>query len=226
MTTRSLLYKLLLKRDNRFLILLISLVLFFSAYPIAEGTFWAKSILNFFLLLILVAGVYAIAESRVPFLISLALALFVLFFRWGNYSVQSDLNALMEYCFSALFWAYIAASMLKFVLSQRVVTTELIYGALAIYFIFGLAWASIYQFLEIMHPGSFSLPDYKTSDQSFIFQMWYFSMVTLTTLGYGDISPVTMSARVFVVMEAILGQFYLAVLVASLIGKGIAQRVK
>lgn len=226
MTTRSLLYKLLLKRDNRFLILLVSLVLFFSAYPMAEGTFWAKSILNFFLLLILVAGIYAIAESRGAFLISLTLALIVIFFRFGFHFYHSDLYPLMEFGFATLFWAYIAVSMLKFVLHQKVITTELIYGALAIYFIFGLAWASIYQFLEIMHPGSFSLPDSETSNQTFIFQTWYFSMVTLTTLGYGDIAPATMSARVFVVLEAILGQFYLAVLVASLIGKGIAQKEK
>ena len=53
--------------------------------------------------------------------------------------------------------------------------------------------------------------------------MWYFSMVTLTTLGYGDISPVSMVARVFVVLEAIMGQFYIAVLIASLIGRGVAQ---
>ncbi|WP_419644457.1 potassium channel family protein [Thiolapillus sp.] len=55
------------------------------------------------------------------------------------------------------------------------------------------------------------------------FQMWYFSMVTLTTLGYGDIVPVSMAARVFVVLEAILGQLYLAILISGLIGKGIAQ---
>lgn len=132
----------------------------------------------------------------------------------------------MEFGCAVIFWFYIAYNLLKFVLHQKVITTELIYGSLAIYFVFGLAWASIYQFHEIIYPGSFSLPDSTTLNQSFIFQMWYFSMVTLTTLGYGDISPVTMSARVFVVMEAILGQFYLAVLVATLIGKGVAQKVK
>ena len=60
----------------------------------------------------------------------------------------------------------------------------------------------------------------EASEQHFIFQMWYFSMVTLTTLGYGDI---TMTARVFVVLEAIMGQFYIAILIANLIGRRIAQ---
>ncbi|TXL13683.1 Ion channel, partial [Methylococcaceae bacterium HT4] len=103
------------------------------------------------------------------------------------------------------------------------ITAELIYAAVAVYFIFGLAWASIYQVIEISNPSSFSMSNAEASTQNFIFQMWYFSMVSLTTLGYGDISPVTMTARVFVVLEAIMGQFYLAVLIASLIGRRIAQ---
>jgi len=54
--------------------------------------------------------------------------------------------------------------------------------------------------------------------------MWYFSMVTLTTLGYGDITPITMTARSFVILEAMTGQFYLAILIASLIGRRVAQK--
>ena len=101
---------------------------------------------------------------------------------------------------------YVAISILKFILRQQIISNELLYAALAVYLIFGLAWASIYQLLELGQSGSFSLPDSPASTQTYIFQMWYFSMVTLTTLGYGDIVPVSMAARVFVVLEAPLCQ--------------------
>lgn len=80
----------MLKRDNRFLILLVSLVLFFAAYPIAEGTYWASKILSFFFILIVLAGVYAIAETKGPFLISFTLAVLVIISRWSSEFFQSS----------------------------------------------------------------------------------------------------------------------------------------
>ena len=129
----------------------------------------------------------------------------------------------LELCTNVIFLAYIAVHLLKFILNQHIITPELIYAAISGYFMFGLAWAFIYQLIDFNNQNSFSISNAVTSQQDMLFQMWYFSMVTLTTLGYGDISPVTMTARVFVVLESVLGQFYLAILIASLIGRRIAQ---
>ena len=217
MYNHSLLRIIFFKKNNRFL------VLFFAIYPIVENSLVATLVLNLFFMLIIFSGVIAISDTRRPLLISLGLALLAVVFRWTHYFYQFDLWLILEHSSNTLFWTYIAVRMLKFILSQSNITAELIYAAVAVYFIFGLAWASIYQVIEISNPSSFSMSNAEASTQNFIFQMWYFSMVTLTTLGYGDISPVTMTARVFVVLEAIMRQFYLAVLIASLIGRRIAQ---
>jgi len=223
MTNRSLLYVLLLQKNNRFLVLLFAMIVFFTLYPVVENTIIARLILNLFFMVSVLSGVFAIATTRRPLLFSSTLALLAIIFRWIHYFYSYESAAILEHVANVIFWIYIAIYILKFILRQQIITSELIYAAAAVYFIFGLAWASIYQILEISHPISFSLPDSAASKQTFIFQMWYFSMVTLTTLGYGDIAPVTMSARVFVVLEAILGQLYLAILISGLIGKRIAQ---
>ena len=224
MTKHSILHDIFFRRDNRFLILLISQLLFFVVYSFIIGYLWAESILNLFFMLILFSGIFAISETRKTLIYSLTLGLLTIVFRWSFTLTDILLLGIFEEGISFFFLIYIAVSILKFILKQPKVTTELIYGALSVYFIFGLAWASLYHLLELIHPGSFSMPEHQLADQPNFFRLWYFSMVTLTTLGFGDISPITMPARSFVVLEAIMGQFFLAVLIANLIGRAVAQK--
>lgn len=96
-------------------------------------------------------------------------------------------------------------------------------GALCIYFLIGAVWAILFQLLDGVSPGSFSgLEGYEADALSWRFI--YFSFVTLTTLGYGDVLPLTIYAETLVFLEAILGQFYLAVLLAGLISAYLSDR--
>ncbi|BCG62371.1 MAG: voltage-gated potassium channel [Methyloprofundus sp.] len=224
MHTFPLLQHIFFQKNNRFLVLVISLVLFFTCYPITENSTAAKLVMNLFFMLIVLSAVYAISDNLKPLLINFSLALLIIALRWIHYFYEVEVWVILELCTNILFWAYTSVYILKFILKHSIISSELIFAGIAVYFILGLAWASIYQLIEISHPHSFLIATLKTDSQNLSFHMWYFSMVTLTTLGYGDISPVTMSARVFVVLEAILGQFYLAILIASLVGRSIAQR--
>lgn len=92
-----------------------------------------------------------------------------------------------------------------------------IVGAICIYMLFGLIWAMLYLFIAEAVPGAFNgLPQAPWLEN--FSAATYFSFVTITTLGYGDISPVLPIARFLVFMEAIVGVFYMAIVVASLIG--------
>ena len=98
-----------------------------------------------------------------------------------------------------------------------------IVGAVCVYLLLGVMWSIAYTVLEYMQPGSFKgLTELvsPTSDLDWI----YFSFVTITTLGYGDITPLTQTARSLAVAEAIVGQFYIAVLVAGLVSAYIASK--
>ncbi len=90
-------------------------------------------------------------------------------------------------------------------------------GAICVYLLLGLIWAMGYALLEMAVPGSFS--GFSSLDDSGFSSEWvYFSFVTITTLGYGDLLPVSATARALSQTEAVVGQFYLAILVAGLVG--------
>jgi hypothetical protein len=105
-----------------------------------------------------------------------------------------------------------------------------IYGAVCIYLLLGLLWGYAYTILEIARPGSFSFSgqnspralveqsDYRDLER----ELNYYSYVTLTTLGYGEITPLTGRARQLAWMEAMLGQLFIAITIARLVGTHIA----
>ena len=103
------------------------------------------------------------------------------------------------------------------VLLTGTVDLNIIVGSVALYLLIGFIWSIFYTILLEFSPGAFNGIDPGMWYDNYPL-MTYFSFVTLTTLGYGDISPATPVAQVIVVLEAVSGMFYLAVIVASLIG--------
>lgn len=103
------------------------------------------------------------------------------------------------------------------VLMSSEVKTNIIVGALAIYLLLGLIWATLYELILVFFPLAINGIDRLDGANTFP-QSLYFSYVTLTTLGYGDISPAIQLTRTLAYLEAIAGTFYLAIVVASLIG--------
>jgi voltage-gated potassium channel Kch len=103
------------------------------------------------------------------------------------------------------------------VLFSGPIDTNKIVGAICIYLLMGLIWALLYLLIAQATPGAFNGLEQSPWYDNFA-AVTYYSYVTLTTLGYGDISPVAPLARFLVYMEAIVGVFYMAILVASLIG--------
>ena len=120
--------------------------------------------------------------------------------------------------FSFYMWAIWLAG--KQVLFTGAVDVNRIVGAICIYLLMGLIWALMYLFIAQAIPGAFNGVEQLVWYDNFA-DVAYYSYVTLTTLGYGDISPVAPIARFLVYMEAVIGVFYMAILVASLIGVGI-----
>jgi hypothetical protein len=111
----------------------------------------------------------------------------------------------------------------KQVLFTGHVNSNKIVGAICIYILLGLLWAFAYLFSEQMFPGSFSGLNHE-SWQGNLEQFIYYSMVTLTTIGYGDITPELPVARFLAYMEGITSIFYTTILVASLIGVRMASK--
>ena len=105
------------------------------------------------------------------------------------------------------------------------VTTSRVQGAVAAYVLFGITWSILYRFVDLCLPGAFSLPathGMTLAEQRETFA--YFSFVTMTTLGYGDVTAVHPVARMFVVFQALVGQLYPATLLARLVSLEISNR--
>jgi exosortase/archaeosortase len=140
---------------------------------------------------------------------------------WSRYFVQySALEAVGGLC-GAVFFIFAIIQILIFVYTQKEVTRDLIAGAAIVYLLMALAWSFIFGVVESLDPGSFSIPDIEgiSTSRSFL----YLSFVTITTLGYGDITPVTSLARSLCILEAVIGQLYLVVQVAWLVGVHVSQ---
>jgi len=123
--------------------------------------------------------------------------------------------------------AICAVAILAVVLRAGRVTLDGILASVVAYQLIGLIFAQIYTLAMVINPDSLHLPDsVEPSTENFQLEMIYFSFVTLATLGYGDVLPDTNFTRSVSIVEAVLGQFYVAVIVAVLVSAFIAQRME
>jgi hypothetical protein len=118
-----------------------------------------------------------------------------------------------------LFFAYVTWSQLRSLLKQREITGETISMSISVYLLLGLTWGLLYIVIFTRHPEAFSLGTSPEVRMEHVFPIFiYFSLTTLSTIGFGDITPLSLQARYAAVAEGITGQFYLAILVARLVG--------
>ena len=124
-----------------------------------------------------------------------------------------------------LFFVFITWSELRAVVKQKEVTGETIAMAISVYLLLGLCWGVFYILIFEYDPQAFNFggspppPSGPGYNEAHLFPIFiYFSLTTLATIGYGDITPVSLQARYAAVAEGITGQFYLAILVARLVG--------
>jgi hypothetical protein len=121
-----------------------------------------------------------------------------------------------------LFVGFTAVIILIHLFQEKEITVDVFSGAICVYFLLGFMWAFAYTLLEVMSPGSFQTSQGLGAGLS---EFVYYSFVTMTTLGYGDITPISSPARSLSLLEAIIGQLYLAVMIARLVGIHIAQSI-
>ena len=217
---------------GKYSVLLIAFLVFFLVGPLAdlllaEGRFGGL-LFELLSIVLLLAALYAVSAARVPLIIAGILTVPVMVGRLASYFEKSSALFEMSDGFSFLALAVVAVAILRQVLEAKRVSRDVVEGAVCVYILLGAAWAFLFSFVETFHPGAFQLPPPHTisalpvvdeARQRFI----YYSFVTLTTVGYGDITPVAPLAQRLAVLEAMFGQLYLGILIARLVGLHIAQ---
>ena len=164
----------------------------------------------------LLVGVWSLARTQWAYVSGLVLAASSLVVTGADMKLEKIGLVYAGLDIAFLFCAVSLWITLREVLFSERVDVNRIAGAVCVYLLIGMSWAFAYHFIALMEPSAFNglSPD---PDVRFI-SLLYYSFVTLTTLGYGDITPATPFARALAYLQAVTGTMYIAILVASLIG--------
>ena len=210
--------------ENRFLILLVLILSTIVLTPFLDHLLETKILMDIFLTVLFFGIIFVIRSKRSHLIIASILVLPLILSTWSIYFYESTQISIFTRIFGALFFGYAVLIILQMIAGSTEVTRETIFAAVVAYLLIALMWAFLYMILEMVAPGSFSFPDKSIRVETMQFE--YFSFITITTLGYGDITPLTNRASALTLLEAIIGQIYLVVLVAWLVGMFVSNKAK
>ena len=222
---------------HRHTALLVTIIALLGVRPLVSSTSASDAVFSVAAMLLLVVALYTIQidelvgererllrQRRKTSLLGWTLAIVAVIFRLGEIVSPSHQLATASSISLLLFLGFVALTELRAVLKQRTVTRETISMSISVYLLFGLTWGFFYIVLFDFQPHAFSFGGAPIpSDEQVIPVLVYFSLTTISTVGYGDITPLTLQARYAAVTEGIAGHFYLAILVARLVGMQMSQ---
>ncbi|MFL6514459.1 MAG: potassium channel family protein [Chthoniobacterales bacterium] len=198
--------------------LLISLALLFFCAPFVEDRRAGGLIEAALMSLALLSGVVAVANHRWTLIIGLALIVPGLTARWIHYLFPDVISIMWFLICGLLLIGFVVANLVRFILRAGVVDHEVICASLSAYVMLGLGWSLAYWLIAEVNPQAFSFnAPSGVHDTMKALNAFYFSFITLSSVGYGDITPATKVTRMLAAMEGITGMLYVAVMIARLV---------
>jgi len=208
--------------------LLVSLLAYiFFLYPLGWiGSF--RPVTTAFFSIILITGAITASRNRIfrTLVFSWGLLSFILL--WAKYLVPYQTLIFVSNCLGLFFLVLLTCLILGQALREGPTTSPRIMGAVAAYLLIGMIWSVAYYLIALLIPGAFSIhePSASGGRESLQSQLFYFSFVTLTTIGYGDISAVHPIVRMLVILEGVVGQLFPAILIARLVSLHVQSKRK
>jgi len=219
-------------RERKHLVLLLVVALGLVLQPLAHGWLLGLVFYDVLLTLLLLTVFLIVFERRRERLVALVIAVPALVSSWAGHGLSGRPQTVawvIDHCFIVLFVGFAVVVILRGLFQSKAIGADHVIGSCCGYLLAGLAWGNLYVLAELLLPGSFSVRQeiaWQLQDEQtrrFLFN--YFSFTTLATLGYGDVTPVGPAATTLAWLEAVFGQFYVAVVVAQLVGLKLAQAV-
>ncbi|MGE5714825.1 MAG: potassium channel family protein [Betaproteobacteria bacterium] len=201
-------------RCSYVLLALLSLILL---YPYVIEWAWGRLVLMAMVSCIVIAIAYAVGRSRERLIATSFFAVTLLGLQWTYLATGDRLIFGVGVIIFLLFMVFAIAQLFAYLMRHGPVTGDKLHAALAVYVLGAFLWAGLYTLLNHINPASFMVNTARGGLLDF-YDMLYFSFTTLSSAGYGDLTPATRRAESLVILEQIAGVFYVAVLIARLAG--------
>jgi hypothetical protein len=209
---------------GRFRLLLASLLLFFVGSAATLGTRHGPAITVALQGFVIGAAVWDLSERGRGRWVAAGLAAGMFLLSIVDLSVRIRHLPVMASASVALLAGLVVWRAYTSVMRPNRRAGDRIVGAIGVYLLIGLAWARIYETLDMVAPGAFRFPPDTAWAASGLLRYAYLSFITLATVGYGDVTPTTPLAGTLAWLEAVTGQFYLAITVAQLVALSLTDR--
>jgi len=212
-------------RRSRLFYLLILLTALIIIYPILKDSPFQGVTLNSIFTFILIAIVYGIRGKRWIIFVGMIIGIPWLTVVWINLRLNVLSLRIVSAILMTFLFSYTLVILIRHIIEAKEISADLLYGAGCIYMLIGFAWSGICITMELIRPESYlqiTAEGYKPV--SYSSDLVYYSFTTLTTLGYGDITPQLPISRSFAILEAITGVLFMGILIGTIVGIYVAHR--
>ncbi len=164
--------------------------------------------------LVVLVSAYILSSGRRELALASVLGITAIVLGWANEGTPGTMFSAIDHFASSAFYVYAAILLVRRVLETEQITTNILYAAICGFLFLGLIGGHLIRLIDVTTQGAFNLPpDVDT------YSYTYFSFVTITTLGYGDITPQNGPAQAITVLLAICGQMYITTVIAVIVGR-------
>jgi len=207
--------------------LLMAIVLWIVATPFIDSLPYGDLIGAALLTLVLLSAVLVVGTNRRERVIAVVLVIPAIVGKWVNHLWPDAMPTAFFLIAGVLFVAFVVVTLFHFILTAPQINSEVLSAAASNYLMIGILWTFAYLLLADLQPDSFVFPVGLASQRLMdSFNALYFSFVTLSTLGFGDIVPVSKVARMLSIVEAMTGMFYVTFLIARLVALYSAEGIR
>jgi len=206
------------------LVLVLLAIVIFVLFPLSSRVMLGGVAVQLFFSFILISGTALVGKRRLLVWLASLLAVGTAVTGWLRLFVPGTPLTLVAISLWIGFLLMLAGVILSRVFGEGEINIHRIQGAVAVYLLIGILWTGCYRMVVELDPGAFNMPAV-AEEGRLMARLLYYSFVTLTTVGYGDVTPVNPAARSLAMLEALLGQLFPAILIARLVSLEVSSRV-
>jgi len=208
------------------LVSLSLVILVFVIFPLLQAGLTGRFFFDLVMVTLMVSGALVVSQRRITTVITIALVVIGACVLWVSRLYPSPFLRELSSVFSTVILLLYVRIVLLVMFRQGPVTWSRIQGGICAYLLLGMAWASAFDLVEQLHPGSFHFVSEPANVDQLTAKLVYFSFATLTTVGFGDVLPIHPFARSLAIAEAIVGQLFPAILIGTLVAMAMQARPK